>query len=404
MMGGAIVRILHINSVPYGSTCRVMLGIAQAAQNAGLSCETASGYSTHPVHDLPDDHVSIGGAFSKAVHMALARLTGWNGCFSVFATLRLLRRIRQERYDLLHLHNLHGWYLHLPLLTRYIKKHRIPVIWTLHDCWAFTGQCAYYTAIGCERWKNGCYACPQKHLYPQSLMDRSRGMYRAKKRWFTSLPDVTLVTPSRWLAEQVQQSFLQGLPVQVIHNGIDLNAFRPAADPKQTDLYTVLGVADGWTKRKGLDVFIELASRMGEQYQIVLVGTDEHTERLLPDSIVCIRRTQNQSELARLYRSANVFVNPTYEDNFPTVNLESLACGTPVVAFAAGGSAECLDESCGMGVPVGDMDALEAAIRRVCEEKPFTAQSCVKRAKAFDREKTYAAYLALYRQKAGEPS
>lgn len=399
------MRVLHINSVPYGSTCRTMLGIARAAERHGVRCDTASGYSTHPVDDLPQNHVRIGGFCSKAVHMLLARLTGWNGCFSVLATLKLMGHIGRKQYDLLHFHNLHGWYVNLPLLVHFAKKRRIPVIWTLHDCWAFTGQCAHYTAIGCKRWQTGCFDCPQRHLYPQSMMDSCRSMYRLKKRWFASLPDVTLVTPSKWLAAQAAQSFLSRWPVRVIPNGIDLNVFKPTHGGfEYPNKDMVLGAANGWTARKGLDVFIELAKRLDDKYQIVLVGTDERIDRLLPNNIISIHRTQNTAELAQLYTAADVFVNPTYEDNFPTVNLEALACGTPVVTFDAGGSAECLAEGCGVAVPVGDVDAMESVIRRVCTEKPFDEHSCIDRAKVFDQQGAYEAYIALYQQKAGELS
>jgi len=398
------MRVLHINSVPYGSTCRVMLGIANTAQREGIYCDTAAGYSTHPVDDLPDTHYQIGGLASKSIHMILARATGLNGCFSAIATLRLIRRIKREQYDLLHLHNLHGWYINLPLLMRFVRKQHIPVIWTLHDCWAFTGQCAHYTAIGCDRWKSECHHCPQKHLYPQSLMDLSRLMHRIKKRWFASLPNAVLVTPSKWLTGQLKESFLRNLPIQVIPNGIDLAVFKPTQGWKTNGRHMVLGVASDWTERKGLNVFIELAGRLDDSYKIVLVGTNEQIDKLLPSSITSIHRTQNASELAQLYTAADVFVNPTYEDTFPTVNLEALACGTPVVAFDAGGSAECLDESCGIAVPVGDVDALEESIRRVCMQKPFEANACIRRASIYDQSSSYQAYLALYRQKAGDPS
>ena len=399
------MRVLHINSVPYGSTCRVMLGIAKAAQQESILCHTAAGYSTHPVNALPDTHYRIGGLVSKSIHILLARLTGLNGCLSVLATLRLLGRIKRGKYDLLHFHNLHGWYVNLPLLMRFVKKHRLPVVWTLHDCWAFTGQCAHYTAIGCDRWRTACGQCPQRNLYPQSLADLSRFMHRMKKHWFTDLPDLTLVTPSKWLADQAAQSFLRNVPLKVIANGIDQTVFKPT--PGEMILpgrYMVLGVSGGWTQRKGLDVFIELAGRLGNEYQIVLVGTDERIDQRLPENIISIHRTQNTAELAKLYTAADVFVNPTYEDTFPTVNLEALACGTPVITFDAGGSAECLDESCGTAVPVGNVAAMEAAIRHVCTEKPFSSQSCIRRARDFDQQSAFQAYLALYQQKAGERS
>lgn len=395
------MRVLHINSVPYGSTCRVMLGIAKAAREAGLHCDTAAGYSMHPVNDLPCGHYQIGGLISKWIHMTLARWSGLNGCFSVLATLRLIRQIKREKYDLLHFHNLHGWYVNLPLLMHYVRQKHLPVIWTLHDCWAFTGQCAHYTAIGCQKWKTECHHCPQKHLYPQSLMDCSRMMHRAKKRWFASLTDVVLVTPSQWLADQLKASFLSVLPVRVIPNGMDLSVFHPAEGWQKTGKYMVLGVASDWTQRKGLDVFIELAGRLEEDYQIVMVGTNDHIDALLPASIISIHRTQDTAELAKLYTAADVFVNPTYEDNFPTVNLEALACGTPVVTFDAGGSAECLTANCGMAVPAGNVDALEAAIRRVCTQKPFAAEDCIRRANQFDQNSSYQTYLDCYRQKAG---
>lgn len=395
------MRILHINSVPYGSTCRVMLGITQAARAAGIVCHTAAGYSTHPVNELPADHDQIGGLISKLVHMTFARLSGLNGCFSLLATLRLIRKIKRESYDLLHFHNLHGWYVNLPLLMHYVKRNHLPVVWTLHDCWAFTGQCAHYTAIGCQKWKTECHHCPQKHLYPQSLADCSRMMHRAKKRWFASLPDAVLVTPSQWLADQLKESFLKDLSVRVIPNGIDLTVFRPVPGLKKSAKYMVLGVASDWTQRKGLNVFIELSRRLDEDYQIVLVGADEQIDKRLPASITSIRRTQNTAELAEWYTAADVFVNPTYEDNFPTVNLEALACGTPVITFDAGGSAECLNESCGMAVAVGNVDTLEAAIRHVCAQKPFAPEECIKRAQQFDQISGYQAYLELYRQKAG---
>lgn len=393
------MRVLQINSVPYGSTCRVMLGIAHAARHQGIHCDMATGFSTHPLEELLPDRIRIGGLFSKALHMILARLTGLNGFFSILPTIRLIRRMQRESYDLLHFHNLHGWYVNLPILMRYVRKQRIPVIWTLHDCWAFTGQCAHYAAIGCDRWKTGCFSCPQKHLYPQSLADCSRYLYHCKKSWFHSLPDVVLVTPSHWLADQVRQSFLRDFPVQVIPNGVDLSVFQPISVPL-ADKHIVLGVANGWTERKGLAVMIELAGRLGSEYQIMLVGTDERLDRMLPASIISIHRTQNANELTKLYAAADVFVNPTYEDTFPTVNLEALACGTPVVTFNAGGSPECLNGTCGLCIPAGDVDALEAAIRRVCTEKPFTAECCRTRAESFDQHAAYDAYITLYLQNA----
>jgi glycosyltransferase involved in cell wall biosynthesis len=227
-------------------------------------------------------------------------------------------------------------------------------------------------------------------------------MWKRKKKWFNSLDDLTIVTPSQWLAGLVEQSFLGKYPVKVIHNGIDLSVFRQMESDfrKKHNLERkklLLGVAFAWEERKGLDVFVELSRRLDSSYQIVLVGTNEDVDRLLPSNIVSIHRTHNQKELAEIYSVADVFVNPTREDTFPTVNLEALACGTPVITFKTGGSPECVDGHCGCVVPCNDVDALEREIVRICTEKPFTAEDCKARAALFDRDECFSRYVALYR-------
>ena len=396
------MKVLEINGVPYGSTCKIMVGIARVAGEQGMTVHTSSGYSYHPIQELPAEHYAIGGLVGKYIHMQMARLTGFNGCFSVLPTLRLLRKIKREGYELLHFHNLHGWYVNLPMLFAFVKKHKLRVVWTLHDCWAFTGQCPHFTMVGCDKWKNQCFSCPQCDRYPESRVDRSAPMYRWKKKWFAEVEDLTLVTPSQWLADLTRDSFLKEYPVKVIHNGIDLSVFQPTdSDFRKRyaceDKHIVLGVSYGWDERKGLDVFVSLADRLGEEYRIVLVGTEERTDKLLPDNIISIHRTQDQRELAEIYSAADVFVNPTREDNFPTVNLEALACGTPVITFDTGGSPEALDDSCGLVVSCEDVDGLERAIIRVCEEKPFSAEKCRRRAQNFDMNDKFKEYLQLYK-------
>lgn len=395
------MKVFQINGVPYGSTCKIMLGIAEVAQKQGHEVRTASGYSYHPLKELPADHYPVGGVINKAFHMVLARINGYHGCYSRLATRRLIREIKRGGYELLHFHNLHGWYVNLPMLFDFVKKQKLKVVWTLHDCWSFTGQCPHFTMIGCDKWKSGCYDCPQCGRYPESRTDRSAEMYELKKKWFTGVEDLTLVTPSHWLADLTRQSFLKEYPVKVVHNGIDLAVFRPVesdfrAGHSLEDKHIVLGVSFGWDNSKGLDVFCSLARSLGELYKVVLVGTDEKTDRLLPPGILSIRRTQNQQELAEIYSSADVFVNPTREDNFPTVNLEALACGTPVITFATGGSPEALDESCGMVIPCDDGDGLRAAVIHVCEEKPFATEACRRRAEDFDMNDKFKAYWKLY--------
>ena len=393
--------IISINAVPYGSTAQIAKGISLMAQKHGDEPVLSFGYSYHPISGLFNE-CKCGGVVSKAIHLVWGRITGLPGVFSVFSTLRFLRKIG-ERTDLLHLHNLHGWFVNLPLLFRYIKKHNIPVVWTLHDCWSFTGHCPHFTMMKCDKWKTGCHTCPQYRDYPQSLVDNSRYMYRLKKKWFTGVKNMTIVTPSQWLADLVKESFLKDYPVKVIHNGIDLSVFRPTPSYFREkygiapDKKLLLGVAFDWGARKGLDVFVELAQRLDRnRYQIVLVGTDENTDKQLPENIISIHRTQNQTELAEVYTAADLFVNPTREENYPTVNMEALACGTPVLTFRTGGSPEILDETCGAVVDCDDVDAMEREIIRICAEQPYSEEACLKRAAGFDHEKRFEEYIHLY--------
>lgn len=392
------MRIMQINSVPYGSTGRIMFAIAGQARRMGHTVFCTTGFSWHKA-DQPH-YFLTSGIVEKELHTVLAKCTGYNGYFSHHATRRLLRFMDSYRPDVIHLHNLHGWYLNLPMLFHYIKANRIPVVWTLHDCWAFTGQCAHFAYAGCGRWREGCGHCPQLNRYPQSYVDRTEFLLREKRELFSGVERMTIVTPSQWLAGMAGQSFLGEYPIRVIPNGIDLDTFRPR---ERSDLSfdtggkkLILGVSLGWDQRKGLDVFTELADRLGPAYQIVLVGTDRETDRSLPEGIISIHRTHDRRELAELYSAADVFVNPTREDTFPTVNLEALACGTPVITFENGGSAECLDESCGCAVPPEDIAALQREILRVCTTSPYSRAACRERAKGFDADEQFKKYIGLY--------
>lgn len=395
------MNIVEINTVDYGSTGKIMLQTSELSRAEGMIAKTYSRAWKQQKAPV-EGHTYFGSFLENGLHHILSMVTGLDSRFSVFGTRALLKNIEKAKPDVIHLHNLHGWYIDLPLFFKYIKKHHIPVIWTLHDCWAFTGHCPYFTMVKCDKWKLGCHACPQFREYPQSLVDNSRYMYKLKQEWFTGVKELTLVTPSEWLARLVKESFLKEYPVNVIHNGIDLNTFQPTPSNFRKkhgigDKYTVLGVAFGWGKRKGLDVFIELARRLDhEKYQIVLVGTDNAVDKQLPDNIISIHRTQNQTELAEIYTAADVFANPTREENYPTVNMEAIACGTPVVTFETGGSPEILDETCGLVVPCDDIDAMEKEIIRICETKPYSKEACLKRAEKFDMYKKFMEYVKLY--------
>lgn len=399
------MKIVAINLCHYGSTGHIMLQIADLARKRGHEVYTFSrAWRGQP--PAPEGHAFFGTFFDNMIHHTVGPFFGKNEMLSARGTRALIRRLEEISPDLIHLHNLHGWYLNAPMLFDYIRKRGIRVIWTLHDCWVFTGNCCYFTAVGCEKWRDGCHDCPIHRAYPGTRSDVTDRMWQKKREWFSDIPDMTLVAPSHWLSGLVRESFLKEYPMSVIHNGIDLSVFRPRENDFRRrygceDKYILLGVALGWGARKGTDVFVELARRLDPSYQIVLVGTDDDVDRTLPSNIISIHRTHNQEELAEIYTAADLFVNPTREEVMGLVNVEALACGTPVVTFNTGGSPECIDESCGSVVPCDDVEALLAEILRIRREAPYTKEDCMRRARAFAMQDRYDEYLALYEEAGG---
>ena len=398
------MKIVEINGGANGSTGKIMFGIAHVAREEGHEVMCAAPItSTNRGAKKDCGYYRIGNYMTRRIDVLLARITGLNGCFAWAATGKLIRQIKAFKPDVIQLHNLHDSYINLPMLFRYIKKNHIHTVWTLHDCWAFTGHCPHFTIEKCERWQTGCHDCPKYHDYPASLFDNSKLMWTLKKKWFTGIKTMTIVTPSKWLANLVERSYLNEYRVQVIHNGIDLNIFKPTKSNFRdlhgikTDEYMILGVAFGWSYKKGIDCFIELAKKLDDKFKIVLVGTDGSVDKKLPSNIISIHRTQNQEELARIYSAADVFFMPTREENFPTVNMEALACGTPVVTFNTGGSAEIIDETCGCVVNENDLDRVIAILQSGFLHKDLKREAmCEKRAKMFQGEETYQLYTRLY--------
>jgi len=340
------MKILMINvSCGSGSTGRICTDIATELDRKGHCVRIAYGRD-----DVPNQYkkyaVKIGNNFSVCMHGLRARIFDEMGYGSVKATKEFIGWIEDFNPDIIHLHNIHGYYINIKILFEYLRKANKKVIWTLHDCWCFTGHCAYFDYVQCDKWKSGCKKCSQRHEYPARwIFDRSKKNYELKKNLFTNIKDLTFVTPSYWLADLLKESFLSEYPVKVIHNGIDTSVFKPTqSDIKEKlgikDKKIVLGVASVWDRRKGLDTFFELAKKIDDSYKIVLVGLNEKQIKNLPTNIIGIERTDSVDELVQLYSSADVFVNPTLEDNYPTTNLEAIACGTPVITFNTGGSGE----------------------------------------------------------------
>lgn len=396
------MTVFEINSVPYGSTGRIMFQIADTVESVEGIAYTSASFTKSRGEHFSDTYYRIGGAVGKAEHIILAKLTGKHGCYSHFATYKLIQKIKQTKPDVIHLHNIHGWYLNWKMLFDYLKQAGIPVIWTLHDCWSFTGHCPHFMAIGCKKWKTGCYECPLYKLYPGCFFDDSKKQYTLKKKCFTRVPNLTIVTPSQWLADLVKQSYLKDYNTVVINNGIDLTKFKPVASDFRErhnleNKIILLGVAFNWTSKKGLDDFKRLAEELPEEYAIVLVGVSEAVAKTLPEKIISIACTRNQEELVEIYSAADLFINPTLEDNFPTVNIEALACGTPVITYQTGGSPECLTETCGKVVHYSDYEKLKKTIIEMKRAKEYMMQPCVERARLFEREDAYRKYIELYK-------
>lgn len=397
------MNVLFVNACNYGSTGNMVNSLCELLKSEGANCLAAFPKTKENKNHFKEGQFLFGNKFSRNLSSRFCSLFGNHKGLFFYDTYCLLRTIKRFKPDIIHLHNLHGNYLNIRCLFSYINKNHIPVVWTFHDCWPFTGRCPHFIIIGCEKWKSGCYECPYpKKEYPAAMVDKTKQQWKKKKRFFTSVDNLTVVTPSKWLSRLVGLSFFKDKKIQTINNGIDLNVFKPKESNFRCKNHLenkiiVLGVAFDWGYKKGLDVFIELASALPKQYQIVLVGTNEAVDEQLPLNIISIHKTSNKSELAELYSSADVFFNPTREENYPTVNMEAIACGTPVVTFETGGSPEIVTDKTGIVIKSNSVDESVAAIRECCEKHLFKKEDCLERAKNFNEKERFKEYLNLYK-------
>lgn len=340
------MKILMINvTCGSGSTGRICTDLAQELEKNGHEVKIAYGRDAVP-EKFKKYAIRIGTDFDLYMHVLRARLFDSMGLGSTSATRKFLKWVDEYDPDVIHLHNIHGYYINIEVLFKYLKTYGKKIIWTLHDCWAFTGHCSYFDYAGCDKWKKECHNCTQKKEYPSCIgLDRSKQNYRLKRKLFTGIKNMTLVTPSQWLCDLLKESYLKHYPVKVIHNGVDTTVFKPTQSNVKEKYHCegksiVLGVAAIWDRRKGLSSFIRLAKILDNKYQIILVGLSKEQIQKLPDNIIGIERTNSVQELVELYSAADVFVNPTLEDNYPTTNIEAIACGTPVISYNTGGSRE----------------------------------------------------------------
>lgn len=398
------MKIVQINTgIGFGSIGRIEDQIGSLVEKEGGICYYAHG-SRYIVHSSPNA-IKVGPKFEDYIHYGISLITGRDGIGSKCSTKRLVRKLTEIKPDIVHLHNIHGYYINYKILFEYLSKSNTPVVWTFHDCWPITGHCPYFDKVNCIKWKTECYDCPLCHEFPKSLIfDQSSYNYNSKKSAFISVKNLNIVPVSSWLGDIVKESFLKDANIRVIHNGIDIDVFKPTSSNLRERLGVdpnkkiILGIASGWDERKGFSDFVKLA--LEGEWQIVMVGDFEVDASRLPLSVIHIKNTNSQKELAELYSIADVFINPTYSDNFPTTNIEALACGTPVITYKTGGSPEALDENTGIVVPQGNLTELINAIKKITSvSKTVYSNKCRERAvKFYNKDSCFKEYINLYKE------
>lgn len=398
--------VIEINNNNYGSTGNIMFNISNTLEKNGYNVFCCSKNSKAGRKINHSKQIFVGIWLERVISERIAYYTGYKDCFNLLGTKLFINRIAKEKPDLIHLHNIHGSFINIKMLFNYINKNNIPVVWTLHDAWSFTGQCTYFDMVCCNKWKTGCENCPKLNEYPASFIDKTKKLWKMKKNLFESVNSLTIVTPSNWLSALVKESFLRSKQTIVINNGINLEEYKPlSSDFKNqyniNNKHVVLGVAYDWSERKGLETFIKLSKELPDNYQIVLVGTNDEIDKIIPSNIISIHKTNSKEELIKIYSIANVFVNPTKEENFPTVNIEALACGTPIITYDTGGSKEMIDDTCGIAVAKNDYDTLKNKIIDTCENNTFTSEDCIIKSKNYNMNDKFNEYYKLIKKLIG---
>jgi putative colanic acid biosynthesis glycosyltransferase len=386
-----------------GSTGRIAEEIGILAIQRGWESYIAYGRFKRP---SKSNLIHIGSPWTVFLHGIKTRLFDKHSFGSKGATKKLIKRITDINPDIIHLHHLHGYYINIAVLFNYLSKSNIPVVWTFHDCWSFTGHCAHFDFIGCDRWKTKCYDCPQKGEYPASLfIDRSTKNFYEKRALFTSVIKMVIVPVSYWLDSIVNESFLKEIPRRVIHNGINTSVFKPQQNTsvlKETfginGKFVLLGVANPWTDKKGLSGFIHLSKFLKNDEIIILVGLTKSQIRKLPSNIIGIERTENREELVNLYSAADIFLNLSVEETFGLTTAEALSCGTPVIAYNSTASPEVIDEKTGIIVNKNDYNGLINAVEEIRNfGKKHYSDACRERVvNLFKIENKHADYFNLY--------
>lgn len=384
-----------------GSTGRIAVAIGENIKKNNGCCRIAYGRGNASIHA---EAFLMTGKLQVYFHVFMARLFDKQGAYSKKATKRLIADIENYQPDIIHLHNIHGYYLNYEMLFTFLKRCQKPVVWTMHDCWAFTGHCAHYESVDCDKWKKRCMDCPNLKGYPTAYYGGNVGHnYDRKKNLFADMEMLTIVSPSKWLQKQLAQSFFGEKKTIVIPNGINTDIFKPTVSNIKEKICPggqklLLGVTGIWTKNKGFDDFIRLRSLLSDEYVICLVGVSKKQKNQLPKGIIGVERTESIAELARYYTAADLFLNLTYEDTFPTTNMEAIACGTPVLTYKTGGSPEIIGENCGFVVEKGDVKKAAWMITCQLQGKEYYKTACAEKTLHFKENDCYRKYIELYEE------
>lgn len=398
------MKVLQIDvSVNIGSTGKIAEEIGLEILETGG--ESVIGYGRY-FRKSRSETIKIGNRLDQAFHLLQTRLFDRHALASASVTEAFIDKIREINPDVIHLHQIHGYYLNIEKLFGFLKICGKPIVWTFHDCWAVTGHCSYFSPANCDRWKTGCFSCPLLSSYPASyFIDNSENNYQIKKSLFGDLPNLTIVPVSYWMESVVKESFLKHHATRVIYNGVDLDAFKPRNADKLRRKYNlgnkkvILGVAATWSELKGLKTLIELAKVFGGDAVIIVIGLTEKQIRSLPENMIGIGTTESVDELAEFYSLADVFVNPSIAESFGLVTAEALACGTPVVAYDATATPELVREGTGFVVEKNNISMLHSSIMKVLSAgKTEYADECRKTAEVFfNKENQYKKYIDLYK-------
>lgn len=396
------MKVLQINAtINWGSTGRI-------AEEIGLNVMKNGGksYIIYGRYGNPSSSIAlnVGNKLDFYLHALQTRIFDNHGLASNKNSSKIIDLINDIKPNIIHLHNLHGYYLNYSRLFKYLSQLNIPIVWTLHDCWAYTGHCSHYSFKKCYLWKNQCHDCIQKKAYPCSyIFDRSRQNYIDKKKAFTSVKNMTIVPVSNWLAREINDSFLNKYPIKVIHNGVDTSIFSPKEDAKNklglNSNFIILGVASIWNDRKGLEDFIKLRKLLSHDYTIIMIGLTQKQIDKLPIGIVGIKRTNNVSELAQYYSAADVYINLSVEETFGMTTCESLACGTPVIVYNSTACPEIVSNDVGYVVEPGDLQSVISCINKIKEKGKNTYKNKCREniIKYYNKERKFEEYIQLYK-------